>query len=297
MSDSLRQEITKTIVEALTTGDLPPWRKPWSCDPNAPGLHTSLSSSKPYKGINQLLLMCSAMKNNFRSKWWSTFKQIKQHGGSVLKGSKATTVVLYRPVERTKINEAGKEVDDSFFVMRSFKVFNADQTALEQFQVSDEPAEGAPFQSYEQADQLINDIGADIRYGGDEAFYNSKNDFIQLPYHGKFDSPEAFYVTCFHEHIYFTEHESRLNWDRRNEDNSYSMGELIAELGSVLLLAELGLPVTDNLNNHAAYLKHWLKGMEGDPKFIFKASSQASKAVDWLLACRKQEVLEEPAIA
>ena len=141
MSDSLRQEITKTIVESLTTCDPPPWRKPWACDSNASGLHSSLSSSRPYKGINQLLLMCSAMKNGFKSKWWSTFKQIKQQGGSVLKGSKATTVVLYRPVERTKINEAGKEVDDSFFVMRSFKVFNADQTTLEQFPVSDEPVE------------------------------------------------------------------------------------------------------------------------------------------------------------
>ena len=76
------------------------------------------------------------------------------------------------------------------------------------------------------------------------------------------------------------------------------MGELIAELGSVLLMAELGLPVTDNLNNHAAYLKHWLKGMEGDPKFIFKASSQANKAVDWLLACSKQgEPAGEPVVA
>ena len=294
MSNELRTEITNSIIEALTTGDLPPWRKPWACDPNAPGLHTSLSSRKPYRGINQLILMCSAMKNDFKSKWWSTFNQIKKQGGTVLKGSKATTVVLYRPVERTKINEAGKEVDDSFFTMRSFKVFNADQTTLEQFQVSDEPVEGATFENYEHADQLIDDISADIRYGGDEAFYNSKEDFIQLPYHGKFDSPEAYYETAFHEHIHFTEHEDRLNWDRKNE--GYAMGELIAELGSVLLMAELGLPVTENLNNHAAYLRNWLKGMKDDPKFIFKASSQASKAVDWLLACSKQDAAtEEPA--
>ena len=75
------------------------------------------------------------------------------------------------------------------------------------------------------------------------------------------------------------------------------MGELIAELSSVLLMAELGLPVTQNLENHAAYLKHWLKGMERDPKFIFKASSQSNKAIDWLLACRKQNAMAEPTIA
>ncbi|WP_442508339.1 ArdC family protein [Novipirellula sp. SH528] len=295
MSTSLHAEITNTIIEALTAGGLPPWRKPWSCDPNAPGLHTSLSSGKPYRGINQLILMCSAMKNDFRSKWWATFNQIKQQGGSVLKGSKSTTVVLYRPVDRTKINDAGKEVDDSFFVMRSFRVFNADQTTLEQFQVSDEVENGVPFESYEHADQLIDDIGADIRYGGSEAFYTPQGDYIQLPHRTRFSSPEAFYETCFHEHVHYTEHESRLNWDRKN--STYSMGELIAELGSVFLMAELGLPVTNNLDNHAAYLHHWVQKMEGDPKFIFKASSQASKAVNWLLACSKERVEEqEPAI-
>lgn len=297
MSNSLHAEITNTIIEALTSGGLPPWRKPWSCDPNAPGLHTSVSSGKHYRGINQLILICSAMKNNFNSKWWATFNQIKQQGGSVLKGSKSTKVVLYRPVERTKINDAGNDVDDSFFVMRGFRVFNADQTTLEKFQVSEEVENGVPFESYEHADQLIENIGADIRYGGNEAFYTPEDDCIQMPHRTRFDSPEAFYETCFHEHIHYTEHESRRNWDRKAEGNSYSMGELIAELGSVLLMAELGLPITDNLTNHAAYLKHWIQKMNDDPKFIFKASSQASKAVEWLMACSKQRVeVREPAI-
>ncbi|TWU49300.1 ArdC family protein [Rubripirellula reticaptiva] len=295
MSTSLHTEITATIIEALTAGGLPPWRKSWSCDPNSPGLHTSLSSGgRPYRGINQLILMCSAMKNNFHSRWWATFNQIKQQGGSVLRGSKSTTVVLYRPVERTKVNDAGKEVDDSFFVMRSFRVFNADQTTLEQFQVSEEVEAQVPFESYEHADQLIDDIGADIRYGGNQAFYTPQGDYIQLPHRTRFSSPEAFYETCFHEHIHYTEHESRLNWDRKNE--GYAMGELIAEMGACFMMAELGLPVTSSLDNHAAYLKHWLKGME-DEKFIFKASSQASKAVAFLMDCSTKRVEErEPAI-
>lgn len=294
MSNPLHTEITNTIIEALTNVGMPPWRKPWMCDPNAPGLHTSLSSGNPYRGINQLLCMVSAMKSNFKSKWWATFNQIKQQGGNVLKGSKSTTVVLYRPIERTKIDDTGKEVEDSFFMMRSFKVFNADQTTLEKFQVSEDVEAGVPFGNYEHADNLIDDIGADIRYGGSEAFYMPKGDYIQLPRRSMFNSPEAFYETCFHEHVHYTEHESRLNWDRKNE--GYAMGELIAEMGSCFMMAELGLPVTNNLGNHAAYLKHWLKGME-DPKFIFKASSQASKAVEWLMACSKQRVDErEPAI-
>ena len=62
------------------------------------------------------------------------------------------------------------------------------------------------------------------------------------------------------------------------------MGELITEMSACLMMAELGLPTSTNLQNHASYLKNWLDGMSGDPKFIFKAASQASKAVDYLLS-------------
>lgn len=289
MSTAIRTEITNTIIEALTTGGLPPWRKPWSSDPNAPGLHTSLSSGKPYRGINQLLCMVSAMKNDFRSKWWATFNQIKQLGGSVLKGSKSTTVVLYRPVERTKIDASGKEVDDSFFVMRSFRIFNADQTTLEQFQVADESEAGVPFERYEHADAVIDAVGADIRFGGSEAFYHTKEDYIQLPPQSRFESPESFYETNFHEHLHYTE--SRLDWDRDTE--GYAKGELRAEIGACLIMAELGLPITQNLENHAAYLQHWLKQLREDPNYIFLVSSQANKAVDYLLSFSRQ-LAEQP---
>ena len=50
----IRSSITSTIIDALKNGGLPPWRKPWSNDPNAPGLNTSMSTGNPYRGINQL---------------------------------------------------------------------------------------------------------------------------------------------------------------------------------------------------------------------------------------------------
>ena len=40
----------------------------------------------------------------------------------------------------------------------------------------------------------------------------------------------------------------------------------------------------DPLTNHVSYLKSWLDAMKGDPSFIFKASTQASKVCDYLLA-------------
>jgi antirestriction protein ArdC len=55
-------------------------------------------------------------------------------------------------------------------------------------------------------------------------------------------------------------------------------------------MGELGLPTTSNLSNHAAYLKNWLTGMTGDPKFIFRAAAQASKAVEFVLNFSRDRV-------
>lgn len=279
----IRSSITNTIIDALKNGGLPPWRKPWSNDPNAPGLHTSMSTGNPYRGINQLLLQCSAMKGGFKSKWWGTFNQVKQNGASVSRGAKGTQIVLFKRIERERVDEAGDEVKDNFFVMRAFTVFNAEQTTgLDQFRVGFAKPQNSPVERYENADAVIDATGADIRYGGNEAFYNPHSDFIQLPHRHQFESAESFYETAFHELTHWSEHVSRLNWDRTNE--GYAMGELIAEMSACLMMAELGLPTTTNLTNHASYLKHWLDGMAGDSKFIFKAASQASKAVDYLLS-------------
>jgi len=91
--------------------------------------------------------------------------------------------------------------------------------------------------------------------------------------------------------VHFTE--PRLNWDRAAE--GYPAGELVAEIGGCFMASELGLPTGESLANHAAYLQSWLKAMQNDPKYIFKASAQASKAADYLLAfSRKPEPEEVP---
>lgn len=279
----IRSSITATIVQALEAGGLPPWRKMWSNDPNAPGLHTSMSTGNPYRGINQLLLQCSAMKGGFKSKWWGTFNQIKQNGASVSRGAKGTQIVLFKKIERERVDEAGDEVKDNFFVMRAFTVFNAEQTTgLDQFRVGFTKPQNNSVERYDAADEVIKATGADIRHGGNDAYYNPPGDYIQLPHRHQFESAESFYETAFHELTHWSEHVTRLNWNRADE--GYGMGELIAEMSACLMMAELGLPTTTNLTNHASYLKHWLDGMAGDSKFIFKAASQASKAVDYLLS-------------
>ncbi len=65
---------------------------------------------------------------------------------------------------------------------------------------------------------------------------------------------------------------------------------------------DLGVPASENLGNHVSYLANWLRALKDDPRFIFTASSQASKAADYLLSFSRTAVTEaeegaEPALA
>lgn len=286
--NEIRQQITTQIVEALTDGNLPPWRRPWANDPNA-GLNTSLSTGNAYRGINQLLLQLSAGRSGFQSRWWGTFNQVKASGGYVCRGEKATKVILWKPISRKRMNGQGEEVDDDFLVMREFYVFNAEQTSgLDQYRVGFAQPKEDTGERYEHADAVIEATGADIRYGGNEAFYRASEDYIQIPFRHQFESPESHYETAFHELCHWTE--KRVGFDRSQAENTYALGELVAEIGACFLMAELRLPTTSNLTNHAAYLKSWLTGMNGDPKFIFRASAQASKAVEFVMSFSRDRV-------
>jgi antirestriction protein ArdC len=282
-ANDIRTSITNTIIESLEAGGLPAWRKPWAFDPNGLGLATSLSTGKQYNGINQLLLQVLAMKRGYQCKWFGTFNQIKSAGAIVCKGEKAIPIILFRPVSRERINEGGEQIEDKFFVMRTFNVFNVEQTTgLDQFRVGFAQPTNTLFERFEQMDRLVAAAGIDLRHGGNKAFYSPGGDFIQMPYRHQFESSEAYYQTLAHEMIHHSE--KAIGFDRAKEDNAYALGELVADLGASFLLAELGLPASENIENCAAYLQHWLKAMRGDTKFIFKASSTASKAVDFLLS-------------
>ena len=95
---------------------------------------------------------------------------------------------------------------------------------------------------------------------------------------------------------HWSEATNRLNWDRSKEQNSYAQGELVAEMGSCFVCSELGIPLAEGIGNHAAYLKSWLKALENDHRFIFQASSQASKAADYILSFSRQPVEETEAV-
>jgi antirestriction protein ArdC len=178
--------------------------------------------------------------------------------------------------------------------MRTYHVFNVDQVeGVDHLRVGgagDTDLTSVPEAAYQRAEDAIAATKADIRFGGDRAFYSLEGDYIQMPPKATFTELDEYYETIFHELVHHTEHPSRLNWNRKGE--GYAMGELIAELGACFLARELGVPCSENLTNHAAYLQNWIQAMEGDSRFIFSASSQASKAADYILAFSQQPDIE-----
>ena len=103
-----------------------------------------------------------------------------------------------------------------------------------------------------------------------------------MPAFESFDSRPAFYATAFHELTHWTGAKHRLERFPkmiRFGDHAYAIEELVAELGAAFLCAEFGFDV---VSRSAAYLDNWLKAIKENPRAIFTAASQASKAAEYL---------------
>ena len=282
----LRQQITNRIIEALEQGVMP-WRRPWRQSKNT-GRPANVVSKRAYSGINPLLLELDSMKKQFNSRWWATYRQwqslgccVRKRPANVEAGQWGTNIVFFRPIEKKTIDaKTGNEKDSKFFVMRTFCVFNAEQVeGADKYQCIEEPCGERHGPDFEPAEELMRATGADIRHGGEHAFYSPAGDFICLPRKEKFITPGTYYESAFHELGHWSE--PRLDWDRKA--NGYAMCELVAGMTACFVASELDIPNGESLENHAAYLKSWLEGMRGDVSWVFKASTQASKTTDFLL--------------
>ena len=112
----------------------------------------------------------------------------------------------------------------------------------------------------------------------------SRTDHVQMPPIEAFRDAEAYYATLAHEMTHWTRHPTRLDRDfgrKRYGDEGYAMEELVAELGSAFLCADLEL-TPEVRRDHAAYIASWLKVLKNDKRAIFSAASHAQRAADFL---------------
>ena len=95
--------------------------------------------------------------------------------------------------------------------------------------------------------------------------------------------PEDFYAVFFHELTHWTGSKERLNRDknyRKLQGRAYE--ELIAELGSAFICADVDILSEQSSLNHASYIQSWLQALKDDPKMIVSAASKASKAFAYI---------------
>ncbi len=115
----------------------------------------------------------------------------------------------------------------------------------------------------------------------DKAYYSPSEDLIVMPPRGFFVTDADFIKTLAHEEGHSTGAQWRLNRNIKNSFGSedYAREELVAELCSLFLTADLGLPTDGRVaENTAAYLQSWISALKKDPDVLFTASSDAEKA-------------------
>jgi antirestriction protein ArdC len=289
---TLYQEVTDKIIAELEAGRVP-WVQPWG----TPGIDASLglpqnaATGRKYSGINILILWGAVIEHGFTGQSWLTFRQALALGAHVRKGEKGTTVVyadrFVPDGERTRAEEAGEEPEAIPFLKR-FTVFNTDQCADLSTDVSAAAPPAPENLILPQAEALIHATGADLRIGGDRAFFSPADDYIQLPPPAAYFEPINWHRTVFHELGHWSGHASRLNRDLSGRYGSpaYSREELVAEMASAFVCAALSIAPTVR---HADYLGAWLEVLREDNRAIIRAASAASKAADYVLAFRSSD--------
>lgn len=285
MKSDVYTKITDQIIAALEEGTRP-WMKPWQAGHVAGPVSRPLrSNGKPYSGINIIMLWATAMQRGYNAPIWMTFKQAQELGGHVRKGEKGTLVVYASKITKTETNDNGEDVERDIPFMKGYTVFNIEQIdGLPAHYTATHPPRLNPEQRIAQAEAFFAATGADIRHGGDAAFYAPGPDFLQMPNFESFRDAGAYYATLAHECTHWTRHETRLARDfgrKRFGDQGYAMEELVAEIGAAFLCADLEL-VPQIRDDHAPYIAGWLKVLKDDKRAIFTAASHAQKAVDFL---------------
>lgn len=275
--------ITQEIIARLEAGTKP-WIKPWRGVPVSRPLR---ACGVPYRGMNVFWLWMVADMCGYGSPFWMTYNQAKELGAQVRKGEKSTIAIFYKSyTKEVEAPDTGERADEHRRVLKAYPVFNADQVdgLPERFHPAATLEVVEPEGRQAELDTFFASIPAVLRHQGDEAYYEPVADRVTMPPAHLFSGFDHYYATLAHELSHWTGHASRLDRDLKNRFGSaaYAAEELVAELSSAMIGAELGLPVT-HLDSHASYIEHWLTLLKQDDRAILTAAAKAEEASSLLL--------------
>jgi antirestriction protein ArdC len=302
------QVITDRVIDGLKEKGLS-WFKPW-VDKNGNMIYPiNHISGRAYKGINILMLTFTADSRGYEYNEWLTEASAIKKGNAIREEEKefSTPVTLwkisYYDKEKKKwysYKELKKLDDDVIkrlyksFSPYSFNVYNIAQLekAVKPKVETKKPetTEERTFNPIKKAETVYGGYNKkpSLRHGGDKAYYQPATHHVQMPEGKNFFSDDDYYKTLFHELVHSTGHKELLKRKTLVDYNgfgseTYSQEELVAEIGSNFLVAITGIAPQDSEKNTQAYINGWVKHLTDHPKEILYASSQAQKAVEFIL--------------
>lgn len=301
-----RKELVNRIIENMEKGYILP-KPQWGVSPFT--FQNPISHAK-YHGANMIKLYLHSAAKGYTDTRFMTFKQAQSMGWRVKKGEKGIRLekfIFTKQVERENPDTGQMEkvsVPLQRPMVNTFIVFNASQ--IEGIEPQEEMKPLEYNEVLELADQLIASSECTIReepWG--EAYYRPASDTIVLPPRNAFISQEAFTTTLMHEMVHSTGHPSRLNRPllSRFGTQEYALEELRAELGAFFMGTDLGIEGSQELlDSHTQYLESWIKVLKDDPNELFRACSDAQKAVERLSSnleqyrelCQEKEAVIQP---
>jgi antirestriction protein ArdC len=220
------------------------------------------------------------------SPFWMTYRRSQMLGAQVRKGERGTVAIFYRAYQPDHGEEREEPTDQRpRRVLKSFTVFNACQIDGLPMRFFPEPQPlPDPTERDRDLESFFAAVPAKLRHWGAEAFYSPVLDQVTMPEPGLFRDMDQYHATLAHELSHWTGHESRLAREMggRFGSEAYAMEELVAELSSAMLGAELGLPV-EHLDHHASYVASWLKVLKADSRAILTVAAKAEEAASLLL--------------
>lgn len=254
-----------------------------------------------YQGGN----VAALLMEDFEDPRWMTFKQMEELSKKLEKplhlekGSKASYVMKVVPAyakgEDGEVlkDSAGRPIpvrDENGKPKIGFKwypVFNASQVVgMEPYMKEKLNDDIKPHEAVELLSKALQErTGLKVEHSNrTEAYYSPLEHKVHLPNPAWFKSADHYADTALHEFGHSTGKALERKLGGKFGSAEYAKEELVAELTSSFMSVELGIPHDPSTHeNQAAYIKSWLQALKNDKTLIFKASTQASKATEYLV--------------
>lgn len=290
--DIMRQingtELATSVLECMKMEV--PWSQTWVDKDGFRG-YTNALTGKPYGIIETLILLSQGMTDEVvatRNEWLEVGK------GYYVRDSRPSAYILKEGQTLEDLFDEDGNIRDGVgdVVWGSSAVSTKDGSEpYPTRKAAEYPNIDIPTTRLDEIlDKYYAEEGIDyMEEEGSQSYYSPEEDEIRLPAKKQFTSAAGYLATKAHETIHSTGAYVRCNREAYKKFGAkfgtmkYSREELIAEIGSGLLLAAFGLDTEETRRNVAAYCQNWLQQLQNNPRWIMTAAQLAEEAVEYIM--------------